>query len=157
MFNEWIEMIPDSPKFRTLKYTFIDRREHILNYFIYRQTNAYTESVNNSIKKIEKAGRGYKFDVLRDRCMLSINNPAPSKFSYKKALYFKNDEAAAYRKKLERYKQLFAQMEERVKSNKGLIGNSPSNPVLIEIYDKLPSYAALRRNWFKVADDVIKV
>jgi len=157
MFNEWIEMLPDTPKFRTLRYTFTERKEHILNYFIYKHTNAYTESVNNSIKKIEKAGRGYKFDVLRDRCMLSINNPAPDKFSHKDALYFKDDEAATYRKKLERYKKLVAQMEERAMQNKGLIGNSPNNPVLIEIYDKLPSLSALRRNVFKVADDVKKV
>jgi transposase len=42
---------------RTLTYT-------LLNHFKYHWTNAYTESVNNSIKNIEKSGRGYKFDVL---------------------------------------------------------------------------------------------
>jgi hypothetical protein len=60
-----------------------------------------TESVNNPIKKIEKAGRGYKFDVLRDRCMLSINNPAPDKFDYKKAIYIKKGEQHTFMKKQE--------------------------------------------------------
>lgn len=31
----------------------------------------------------------FLFDVLRDRCILSINNPAPDKFDYKKATYIK--------------------------------------------------------------------
>jgi transposase len=86
-FNDWLDAIPPMERFRAMKDTFIKRKQHILNYWSYRWTNAYTESVNNAIKKIEKAGRGYKFDVLRDRCILSINNPAPDKFDYKKAVY----------------------------------------------------------------------
>ena len=50
---------------------------YILNYWDYQWTNAYTKSVNNQIKRIEKAGRGYKFDVLRKRCLLEINQPKP--------------------------------------------------------------------------------
>jgi hypothetical protein len=91
MFNDWLNAIPPMENFSTLKATFAARKNHILNYWSYRWTNAYTESVNNAIKKIEKAGRGYKFDVLRDRCILSINNPAPDKFDYKKAVYVAKD------------------------------------------------------------------
>lgn len=87
MFNEWLNAIPDFEQFKPIRKTFTERKEHILNYWKYQWTNAYTESVNNSIKKIEKAGRGYKFDVLRDRCILSINKPAPDKFDVKKAVY----------------------------------------------------------------------
>lgn len=87
MFNDWLNAVPDWERFRAMKNTFADRKEHIINYWKYQWTNAYTESVNNSIKKIEKAGRGYKFDVLRDRCILSINNPAPDKFNHKNAIY----------------------------------------------------------------------
>lgn len=72
MFNDWLDAIPPAEEFRAMKETFIKRKQHILNYWSYRWTNAYTESVNNAIKNIEKAGRGYKFDVLRDRCILSI-------------------------------------------------------------------------------------
>lgn len=87
MFNNWLYAVPDWERFRAMKNTFADRKEHIINYWKYQWTNAYTESVNNSIKKIEKAGRGYKFDVLRDRCILSINNPAPDKFDHRRAVY----------------------------------------------------------------------
>ena len=101
MFNEWLNAIPDWERFKTMKQTFTERKEHIINYWRYRWTNAYTESVNNSIKKIEKAGRGYKFDVLRDRCILSINNPAPDRFDYKKAVYIKKGEQQMFKKKQE--------------------------------------------------------
>ena len=86
-FNAWLDAIPSLERFSAMKKTFTKRRRHILNYWQYHWTNAYTESVNNSIKRIEKAGRGYKFDVLRDRCVLSINKPAPDKFDFKKAIY----------------------------------------------------------------------
>ncbi len=93
MFNDWLEAMPPMENFSTLKSTFTARKKHILNYWSYRWTNAYTESVNNSIKRIEKAGRGYKFDVLRDRCILSINKPAPDKFDFKKAIYVNKNKA----------------------------------------------------------------
>lgn len=105
MFNDWLSAIPDYEQFRAMKGTFTERKTHIINYWKYKQTNAFTESTNNAIKKIEKAGRGYKFDVLRDRCMLSINNPAPDKFDFKKAVYISKNKGRsvsalyAYRKK----------------------------------------------------------
>ena len=71
--------------------TMQSRKDHILNYWDYPWTNAYTESVNNAIKKIEKAGRGYKFDNLRDRCLLAINSPLPSKFNPREATYVSAD------------------------------------------------------------------
>lgn len=103
MFGDWLKAIPDIERFKTMKNTFFDRKSHILNYWSYHWTNAYTESVNNLIKKIEKAGRGYKFDVLRDRCILSINNPSPDKFDYKKAVYVKKGEQPAFKSKQKLY------------------------------------------------------
>jgi transposase len=150
MFDNWLKDIPDYEQFSAMRDTFRERRDHITNYWHYHWTNAFTESTNNSIKKIEKAGRGYKFDVLRDRCILSINAPAPDKFNYKKAVYLKRGEEAMYRKKLEFYRKLRAQMEELAKSDLGLPENSPDNPVAIEVNDKLPNYAALRRNYFSI-------
>ncbi len=99
MFNDWLDAIPPMEEFRAMKDTFIQRKQHILNYWSYRHTNAFTESTNNNIKKIEKAGRGYKFDVLRDRCMLSINKSKPDKFDFKKAVYVarnKNRDTSSY-------------------------------------------------------------
>ena len=87
MFDAWLKAVPEFPRFEPMVKTMTQRKEHILNYFHYHWTNAYTESVNNLIKKIEKAGRGYKFDTLRERCLLEINAPKPEKFDPKTAEY----------------------------------------------------------------------
>lgn len=88
MFDKWLNTIPDFVQFGAMKKTMNQRREHLLNYWDAPYTNAYTESVNNLIKKTEKAGRGYKFDTLRERCMLEINTPKPDKFNPKTARFF---------------------------------------------------------------------
>jgi len=88
MFDKWLSTIPDFVQFGAMKKTMNQRREHLLNYWDAPYTNAYTESVNNLIKKTEKAGRGYKFDTLRERCMLEINTPKPDKFNPKTARFF---------------------------------------------------------------------
>ncbi len=90
-FDKWLKTIPDFEKFSAMKKTMIQRRDHILNYWDAPYTNAYTESVNNLIKKTEKAGRGYKFETLRKRCMLEINTPKPGKFDPKTATFITND------------------------------------------------------------------
>ena len=87
MFNRWLSSIPNFPEFEAMKKTMIKRQKHILNYWDCSWTNAYTESVNNAIKTIEKRGRGYKFARLREMCILSINNPKPEKFDPRSALY----------------------------------------------------------------------
>lgn len=46
-------------------------KDEILNYFDHRVTNAYTEAMNGLIKIANRAGRGYSFDVLRSRMLLS--------------------------------------------------------------------------------------
>jgi len=153
MFDAWIDSLPDWERFKAMKKTFIDRKEHILNYWRYQQTNAYTESTNNSIKKIEKAGRGYRFDVLHDRCMLSINKPAPDKFNYKKAVYLKSNEKAMYLKKLEFYRKNRSHIEELAKKNLGFY--TIENPFVIEIYDDMPSNAASRRNVISMNYDTV--
>lgn len=43
----------------------------VFNYFDYRVTNAYTESVNRLIADSNRLGRGYSFDVLRTRMLLA--------------------------------------------------------------------------------------
>ncbi|MBO6113405.1 MAG: ISL3 family transposase [Lachnospiraceae bacterium] len=94
MFDEWLKTIPDFKAFEPMRKTMIKRRGHILNYWDAPYTNAYTESVNNLIKKIEKAGRGYKFDTLRERCMLEINTEKPDKFNPRKATFVNSDGSA---------------------------------------------------------------
>lgn len=88
MFDKWYQSIPkDIPELVSLGKYFKQRKNHILNFFDYRWTNAYTESVNNLIKKIEKSGNGYKFEVLRARALFSTKATKPPKFAYKDATY----------------------------------------------------------------------
>lgn len=86
-YDKWLKTIPNCPEFLGMKKTFMRRKEHILNYWDCGFTNAYTESVNNSIKAIEKRGRGYRFERLREMCILEINKPKPEKFNPKDATY----------------------------------------------------------------------
>lgn len=43
----------------------------VFNYFDFRVTNAYTESLNRLIGDTDRIGRGYSFDVLRTRMLLA--------------------------------------------------------------------------------------
>lgn len=43
--------------------------KEIFTYFDYRVTNAFTESINSVIRKIESAGRGYSFEALRTKIL----------------------------------------------------------------------------------------
>ena len=84
----WMRTIPNRTAFTAMRHTFEHRMDHILNYWEFPVTNAYTESVNNQIKAIEKAGRGYKFETLRLRCLIQINAPRDQSFNPKTAVYY---------------------------------------------------------------------
>lgn len=55
----------------------------IFNYFDHRYTNAQTESLNNVIREIDRAGRGYTFDVLRAKILFRGSIAKKGKFNYK--------------------------------------------------------------------------
>lgn len=75
LFRKWCDTVSSSvPEFSDLKEVLVLRKDDILSYFDYRYTNAYTESVNNIIKTIEKQGHGYSFEVLRAMCLMSVNH-----------------------------------------------------------------------------------
>jgi transposase len=44
---------------------------YILNYFDHRITNAFTESLNNLIRVMNRLGRGYSFEALRAKVLFS--------------------------------------------------------------------------------------
>lgn len=44
-------------------------KEAIFNYFDYRATNAYTESLNGMLKQIYRNGRGYSFKAIRAKVL----------------------------------------------------------------------------------------
>ena len=57
------------PDFKPLLQAMHNWNAQIFNYFDQRITNAYTESINNLIKGMNRMGRGYSFDVLRARLL----------------------------------------------------------------------------------------
>jgi hypothetical protein len=70
MYYEWETSIPDDMLlFKGVADTINDCKQEVFNYFLHRYTNAYTESINNVIKKVEKVGVGYSFDVLRAKVL----------------------------------------------------------------------------------------
>jgi transposase len=69
-FKKWESEIPSEFKeFKEIRKTFNNNKKEIFNYFDKPFTNAYTESMNNIIKSVEKAGKGYTFDVLRAKVL----------------------------------------------------------------------------------------
>jgi transposase len=85
-FDKWCGSVPSHlPEYVSLVTTFTERKEHILNWYDKKYTNAFTESVNNITKDIEKRGRGYNFEVLRMIVLLSFRVPKLEKFDAKTA------------------------------------------------------------------------
>lgn len=69
-FYQWEQSIPTEFKqFKEIQKTFNNFKQEIFNYFLHPFTNAYTESVNNIIKTVEKAGKGYSYGVLRAKVL----------------------------------------------------------------------------------------
>jgi len=73
--DDWLGSVPPSmvEPFRELIQVSRSRREHILNYFEHRITNAYTESINRLAKSINRMGRGYTLEVVRAKLIYDTN------------------------------------------------------------------------------------
>lgn len=65
--DRWLTELPRevAPCFKSVVSALTTRREHILNYFEHRYTNAFTESANGISKLIQRRGKRYGFEVLR--------------------------------------------------------------------------------------------
>lgn len=70
-FDAFVTTIPARLKtdFKVLTTAMKNWRTEILAYFDYPITNAYTESLNGVAKTINRAGRGYSYEVLRARLL----------------------------------------------------------------------------------------
>jgi transposase len=70
-YRSWLGNItPETaPVFRELTTALNNWNEEIFAYFEQRITNAYTESVNNLAKAMNRMGRGYSFEVIRARML----------------------------------------------------------------------------------------
>lgn len=80
-FDKWKKSIPeDMNHFKDIAKTFTNWHTEIFNYFDNRYTNAFTESINNLIKHIEKRGRGYSFEVLRAKVLFGTKATIKPRF-----------------------------------------------------------------------------
>lgn len=70
-FDAYAGTVPPSLKadFKVLLTSMKNWRTEILAYFDHPITNAYTEALNGVAKAVNRAGRGYSFDVLRARIL----------------------------------------------------------------------------------------
>ncbi|MDA8221747.1 MAG: ISL3 family transposase [Desulfitobacterium hafniense] len=91
VFKDFLEAVPPNcAPLMTAKTTFQTWSREIMNYFDNRYTNAYTESANNLIKKINKEGRSLSFEQMRYKALFSTKATRPPKFVLKKATLAKS-------------------------------------------------------------------
>lgn len=75
-YCEWLEDLDKAPlivqqAFSDIPTAFANWGDQIFNYFDLGLTNAYTESLNSIIRKIDQSGRGYSFEVLRAKLLFN--------------------------------------------------------------------------------------
>ncbi|MBD3612883.1 MAG: ISL3 family transposase [Hydrogenovibrio crunogenus] len=72
-YSAWREMIKPEihSAYADLIRAFENWQPYILNYFQHPVTNAYTESLNNLIRIMNRLGRGYSFEALRAKILFS--------------------------------------------------------------------------------------
>jgi len=73
LFNTWLRsMTPEiSDAYSDLARAWMNWEPYICNYFNHPVTNAYTESLNNLIRVMNRLGRGYSFEALRAKILFS--------------------------------------------------------------------------------------
>jgi transposase len=72
-YDQWESDLPEDvrPAFNDLTTAMRNWRTEIFTYFDARVTNAYTESFNSLAKMVNRLGRGYSFEVLRAKLLLT--------------------------------------------------------------------------------------
>jgi hypothetical protein len=88
VLEAWIRSIPDSVRqaFEPLTTAINNWSEEMFNYYEYKATNAYTESLNAIIRQTDRIGRGYSFDVIRAKILYSRGIRKPCKPKYDDSL-----------------------------------------------------------------------
>lgn len=76
LYDAWETELPDScaDAFIDLRIAMRNWREEIFGHFDERITNAYTEAINGIARIVNRAGRGYSFEVLRAKMLLNYSN-----------------------------------------------------------------------------------
>lgn len=72
-YRRWVYSIPPElvEHWKPILTAWSNWQPEILEYFEHRITNALTESLNSVLRSLERAGRGYSFDVLRAKILFS--------------------------------------------------------------------------------------
>lgn len=72
-YAAWRQQIPPELElaFRSLTGAMHNWKDEVFAYFDHRITNAYTESLNNLIRVMNRLGRGYSFEVLRAKILFT--------------------------------------------------------------------------------------
>jgi transposase len=73
LFNAWLgNLSPEiRPAYSDLVRAWQNWEPYIVNYFSHPVTNAYTESLNNLIRVMNRLGRGYSFEALRAKILFA--------------------------------------------------------------------------------------
>ncbi|WP_348680445.1 ISL3 family transposase [Alcanivorax profundi] len=73
LFNTWLHTLTPEIRdaFNDLVRAWHNWEPYICNYFNHPVTNAYTESLNNLIRVMNRLGRGYSFEALRAKILFS--------------------------------------------------------------------------------------
>lgn len=84
----WQASIPDDMKsaFNDIIRAYKNWHHEINNYFTYRATNAYTESVNGLTRVVNRMGRGYSFKALRAKMLYSEGIHKTAKRNYRRSM-----------------------------------------------------------------------
>ncbi len=86
LYNGWQQSIPQNllEAYHPLITATENWQEEIFAYFDHKITNAYTESLNNLIRVMNRLGRGYSFDALRAKILFTESMHKIKRSAFKK-------------------------------------------------------------------------
>lgn len=100
-YKDWTRSIPTElePHFQPILTAFNNWLPEIMGYFEHPITNAYTESLNNLVRVMNRSGRGYSFEALRAKMLFTEglhkhkqSRPKFEKRPVKEKIQIENDE-----------------------------------------------------------------
>lgn len=91
-YREWQSRLPENIKYayQPLLTALTNWEKEIFSYFDHKITNAYTESLNNLIRALNRLGRGYSFENLRAKVLFTEGVRKTSRPKYQKQDFMKN-------------------------------------------------------------------
>lgn len=112
-YRAWRSSIPADlePCFKDLVRAFENWRPYILAYFDHPITNAYTESLNNLIRVMNRLGRGYSFEALRAKVLFTEGAHRHKQARPRYQRWSKNEAKAAVREQETTFDYALPQLE----------------------------------------------